>query len=74
MKANQAKRLDLCPLEGQPCTVCGTFLHSPWGRVDYGRKWVCSAACDRSYDEQRALQMHHAAFVKEAGDDQEETS
>ena len=53
MKAHQvaAKAPESFDIAGQPCTECSKPLKAPWGRVDHGKKWVCSLSCQKLYDQ-----------------------
>lgn len=48
MKATQVKT-EPDEVAGQKCCECNKPLQAPWGRVDHGKKWVCSARCDQAY-------------------------
>lgn len=45
MKANQVQAKPT-EVEVQSCVSCGRQLKAPWGRVDGGKKWVCSKTCN----------------------------
>lgn len=49
MKAHQVKAPATNEVTGQKCCECGVVLKAPWGRVDNGKKWVCSVVCDQRH-------------------------
>ena len=48
MKANNVKT-EPDEVAGQKCCECNKPLMAPWGRVDHGKKWVCSHTCHELY-------------------------
>ena len=45
----------------QPCSECGKKLTAPWGRNDYGASWVCSAGCQKLYDQRVVIGRRDSA-------------
>lgn len=47
-KATSVKT-ELSDVATKPCCECGKTLQAPWGRVEGGKKWVCSSGCNKLY-------------------------
>jgi len=63
MKAHQvaAKEPESFDIAGQPCAECSKPLKAPWGRLDHGKKWVCSLVCQTLYKQRVATTSSNSA-------------